>query len=61
MVFLAWGALISKIKGIWYGFIGAVAGIFGAFILAVDKRSLCLVLSAFDTLPDAQFAQVIAE
>jgi hypothetical protein len=31
-------------KGIWYGFIGAVAGIFGAFILAVDKGSLCLVL-----------------
>jgi hypothetical protein len=46
-------------KGIWYGFIGAVVGIFGAFILAVDKGSLCLVLSAFDTLPDAQFAQLV--
>ncbi len=46
-------------KGIWYGFIGAVIGIFGAFILAVDKGSLCLVLSAFDTLPDAQFAQLV--
>ncbi|MEZ4726923.1 MAG: hypothetical protein R3E79_07295 [Caldilineaceae bacterium] len=29
------------------------------FILAVDKGSLCLVLSAFDTLPDAQFAQLV--
>jgi hypothetical protein len=46
-------------KGIWYGFIGAVVGIFGAFILAVDKGSLCLVLSAFDTLPDAQFTQLV--
>jgi hypothetical protein len=46
-------------KGIWYGFIGAVVGIFGAFILAVDKGSLCLVLSAFDTLPDAQFATLV--
>lgn len=46
-------------KGVWYGFIGAVVGIFGACILAVDKGSLCLVLSAFDTLPDAQFAQLV--
>ena len=46
-------------KGIWYGFIGGMVGIFGAFILAVDKGSLCLVLSAFDTLPDAQFAQLV--
>ena len=46
-------------KGAWYGFIGAVVGIFGAFILAVDKGSLCLVLSAFDTLPDAQFTQLV--
>lgn len=46
-------------KGIWYGFIGGMIGIFGAFILAVDKGSLCLVLSAFDTLPDAQFARLV--
>lgn len=46
-------------KGIWYGFIGGLIGIFGAFILAVDKGSLCLVLSAFDTLPNAQFAQLV--
>lgn len=46
-------------KGAWYGFIGAVIGIFGAFILAVDKGSLCLVLSAFDILPDAQFTQLV--
>lgn len=29
------------------------------FILAVDKGSLCLVLSAFDALPEAQFATLV--
>jgi hypothetical protein len=37
------------------GFWGGIIGLFGAFILAVDKGALCLVLSAFDTLPEAQF------
>ena len=32
---------------------------FGAFILAVDKGALCLVLSAFDTLPEAQFQEFV--
>ena len=48
-----------KGKGIWYGFIGGLVGIFGAFVLAVDKGSLCIVLSAFDTLPDTEFAQLV--
>ena len=43
-------------KGKKYGFWGGVIGVFGAFILAVDKGALCLVLSAFDTLPEDQFA-----
>jgi hypothetical protein len=38
-----------------YGFWGAVLGIFGAFILAVDKGALCLTMSAFDTLPEDEF------
>lgn len=42
-------------KGKKYGFWGGVIGVFGAFILAVDKGSLCLVLSAFDTLPEEEF------
>ena len=41
--------------GAWFVFIGGVAGIFGAFVLAVDKGSLTLVLTAFDTLPDQEF------
>jgi len=40
-----------------YGFWGAVLGIFGAFILAVDKGALCLTMSAFDTLPEDRFIE----
>jgi hypothetical protein len=53
-------ALISTMsllqgKGKRLGFWGGVVAVFGAFILAVDKGALCLVLSAFDTLPEEQF------
>lgn len=44
-------------KGKRYGFWGGVIGVFGTFILAVDKGALCLVMSAFDTLPEDQFVQ----
>ena len=46
-------------KGKHLGFWGGIIGLFGAFILAVDKGALCLVLSAFDTLPEAQFQEFI--
>jgi len=46
-------------KGKQLGFWGAIIGVFGAFILAVDKGALCLVLSAFDTIPNDQFAGLI--
>jgi hypothetical protein len=46
-------------KGKQSGFWGGIIGLFGAFILAVDKGALCLVLSAFDTLPEAQFQEFI--
>ncbi|HWA05056.1 MAG TPA: hypothetical protein VG961_00810 [Ignavibacteria bacterium] len=42
-------------KGKAFGFWGGVIGIFGAFILAVDKGALCLTMSAFDTLTEEQF------
>ncbi|MDR1161879.1 MAG: hypothetical protein LBK45_06020 [Tannerellaceae bacterium] len=45
-------------KGRKYAFWGGITGIFGAFILAVDKGALCLVLSAFDTMPEAQFQEL---
>jgi len=46
-------------KGKRLGFWGGIIGLFGAFILAVDKGALCLVLSAFDTLPEDQFQEFI--
>jgi hypothetical protein len=46
-------------KGKPFGFWGGIIGLFGAFILAVDKGALCLVLSAFDTLPEAQFQKFV--
>lgn len=42
-------------KGKAFGFWGGVIGVFGAFILAVDKGALCLTMSAFDTLTEEQF------
>jgi hypothetical protein len=46
-------------KGKQLGFWGGIIGLFGAFILAVDKGALCLVLSAFDTLPEDQFKEFV--
>jgi hypothetical protein len=42
-------------KGKILGFWGGIVGVFGAFILAVDKGALCLTMSAFDTLPEDKF------
>lgn len=46
-------------KGKRYAFWGGIIGIFGAFILAVDKGALCLVMSAFDTIPESDFHGLI--
>ena len=46
-------------KGAWLRFIGGIIGMVGAIVLAVDKGALCLVLSAFDTLGDEQFHQLV--
>ena len=50
---------VLQVKGKQLGFWGGIIGLFGAFILAVDKGALCLVLSAFDTLPEAQFKEFV--
>ncbi len=39
----------------WYGFVGGILGVFGAFMLAVDKGALTFVLTAFRDLPQAEF------
>jgi hypothetical protein len=43
----------------WVGFIGGALAILGAIILAADKGALCLTMSAFDTLPEKEFAQIM--
>lgn len=44
-------------RGKSFGLWGCIIGVFGTFILAVDKGALCLVLSAFDTLPETEFGR----
>jgi len=48
-----------KGKGAWLGLIGGITGCLGALILAVDKTALCLVPSAFDTLPESTYQLLI--
>ena len=43
----------------WVGTIGGALAILGAIILAADKGALCLTMSAFDTLPEKEFAQIM--
>jgi hypothetical protein len=51
--------LLERSTGAWAGFIGAAIAILGAIILAADKGALCLTMSAFDTLPENEFAQIM--
>ena len=59
MIMLISSMNILQGKGKRLGFWGGIIGLFGAFILAVDKGALCLALSAFDTLPEAQFHEFV--
>ena len=59
MIYLISSMSVLQGAGKQLGFWGGVIGLFGAFILAVDKGALCLVLSAFDTLPEKQFQEFV--
>lgn len=48
-----------KGHGAWAGLIGGLLAIFGVLGLAVQKTSQCLVMSAFDTLPEAIYTQLL--
>lgn len=50
---------LLKERGAWAGFIGGFLAIFGALGLAVQKTSQCLVMSAFDTLPENIYTQLL--
>jgi hypothetical protein len=43
----------------WAGLVGAALAVLGACLLAADKGALCLTMSAFDTLPESEFAQIM--
>ena len=51
--------LLDRSSGAGAGFIGAAIAILGAIILAADKGALCLTMSAFDTLPENVFEQIM--
>ena len=42
----------------WYGLIGGALGVFGAFMLAVDKGALTFVLTAFWKMPEPEFTAI---
>jgi hypothetical protein len=43
----------------WAGFIGAALAVWGIMMLAALKGALCLTMSAIDTVPDQEFAQMM--
>jgi hypothetical protein len=43
----------------WAGFVGGALAALGALMLAADKGALCLTMSALDTLPEAEFADMM--
>jgi hypothetical protein len=51
--------LLEHSSGAWAGFFGGAIAIVGTIILAADKGALCLTMSAFDTLPEKVFAQLM--
>ena len=48
--------VLQQGSGAWAGFIGGTLAVLGSLSLAADKGALCLTMSAFDGLTDAEFA-----
>jgi hypothetical protein len=49
-------ALLGRSSCAWAGLVGAAFAVLGSLALAADKGALCLTMSAFDGLSDAEFA-----
>jgi hypothetical protein len=58
VIFLAWMRLLAD-KAPVLSFAAGAMGIVGCFMLAADKGALALVPTAFDTLPEEQFRQML--
>jgi len=50
---------LEHTRAAWAGFIGGLLAILGALMLAADKGALCLTMSAFDSLSDYEFTQMM--
>jgi uncharacterized membrane protein len=51
--------ILDHTKAAWVGFIGAVLTVVSAIALGAEKGAECLTISALDTLPEAQFTQMM--
>lgn len=49
---------VTQGRGAWLCWAGGILGVFGAFMLAVDKGALTLVLTALQTVPDDSFENI---
>jgi hypothetical protein len=51
--------LLDGSSAAWAGLVGAAAAVLGAVMLAAEKGAESLTISALDTLPDKEFAQMV--
>lgn len=51
--------LLERTPAARVGLLGASLAVLGACMLAADKGALCLTMSALDTLPESEFAQMM--
>jgi hypothetical protein len=51
--------LLDRDSTAWAGSVGALLAVLGALMLAADKGALYLTMSALDTLPKGDFAQIM--
>jgi hypothetical protein len=51
--------LLDRGSAAWAGLIGAALAIWGVMMLAALKGALCLTMTAVDTVPDQEFAQMM--
>jgi len=51
--------ILDRTSAAWAGFAGAVLTVISAIALGAEKGAECLTISALDTLPEAQFTQMM--
>lgn len=58
VIVIHYTSLLAGSSAEWAGLVGAGLAVIGVIGLAADKGALCLTMSAFDTLPEPEFAQL---